>query len=255
MQSLVESAVTKLELVLHTAAATPDEGSPGSPGGERPGMSAHELYGLCHGACQMVQHATFPPLIPLPLPPTQPSFIPPFGRPLAHFRPLPHVPRAVWCALLGTRGAHAYRVPLGVCNPMVCPMRVVRGHNHAAPTVTIHLHHTHRLSLAPRLTHPPTCNLMVCPMRVVRPRRRSTTRRCWLYFTSRRTRSTAFLRHYFGPFFSFSDLYVTPHLACDVSYSSFYYQDPCLLDFDRGSQSDVAADSHLNLLSFFASSS
>ena len=64
LQSLVESAVTKLELVLHTAAATPDEGSPGSPGGERPGMSAHELYGLCHGACQMVQHATPPPSPP-----------------------------------------------------------------------------------------------------------------------------------------------------------------------------------------------
>ena len=78
MQSLVESAVTKLELVLHTAAATPDEGSPGSPGGERPGMSAHELYGLCHGACQMVQHATLPPLLFSPPSPPHTFFYSPF---------------------------------------------------------------------------------------------------------------------------------------------------------------------------------
>ena len=47
--------------------------------------------------------------------------------------------------------------------------------------------------------------------------------------------------------------HTTLGLRCFILF--FLQQDPCLLDFDRGSQSDVAADSHLNLLSFFASSS
>ena len=44
-----------------------------------------------------------------------------WGDPFAHFSTLHCATHAVWCALLG---AHAYRMPTGACNLMLCPMVV-----------------------------------------------------------------------------------------------------------------------------------